>query len=228
MYAFDEKKHLHTLDGKPLSGVTSVIGVVSNSGVLMNWAVNETIKYINEHRNENLDDVLKQAKSAYIRKRDGAGNIGKSVHSAVEDFIKKGNLYEGNDMQIRQMFMHFARWARENDVKFLESEKNVYSRELWIGGICDFVCVINNKIFIGDVKTSSAIYPENFWQTAAYQRCLQEMGLYKDIEGHIIVNLKKDCTFNTEKSYGYNDNIKAFEACLTIYRAQQKLNNTLK
>ena len=102
--------------------------------------------------------------------------------------------------------------------KFLESEKHVWSEKLWIGGIVDFVCEINHEVYVGDIKTAKSIYETNYWQTSAYQYCLQEMGMYPKIKGFKVVRLGKDGTFEVGENYAYDDNIEGFKSALTVYR----------
>lgn len=230
-YKFDEANHIHYLDSKPLMGVTSVLNVIGKEA-LIPWASGCAVDFLKEHIKKGkviTDEIYKEAKSAYKKKRDSAGNVGTMSHKLIESYIKSSTepvFGQGDDI-VKKIFENFKNWSVTNKVKFLESEKNVYSRELWIGGICDFVCEIDGKIYIGDVKTSSGIYPENFWQTSAYQYCLKEMGLYDNITGHIIVNCRKDGSFDEKRSISYNEGIEAFKACLTIYKISKKFSNQI-
>jgi len=122
----------------------------------------------------------------------------------------------------QKMLEKFKDWAVREKVKFLESEIHLYSRKHWIGGIADFVCEIDEEVFVGDVKTSSGIYPENYLQMSAYALMLEEMGR-KNITGTIVVNLKKDGLMETKKSYDMVGNKKAFLAALDLYRALEIL-----
>ena len=113
---------------------------------------------------------------------------------------------------------HFINWALANKVKFLESEKVVYDKDLFLAGTADFVCEIDGKRYIGDIKTSSGIYDLTpFAQCAAYAHMLD----YK-LDGTIIINLKKNGEFDEEKDVYYRYDLdtdwKFFEAALQIYR----------
>lgn len=230
IYTFDDKKHVHKLNDKALTGVTTILGVIAKPA-LIQWAANETTKYIKENFEStiyNFEDkweaFLKEASIAHTKKKESGGEKGKDVHSEIESLIKasienKPFEYDGNNPQV----LHFLIWAMKNKVKFVSSEEHIYSKKLWIGGICDFVCEIDGETWIGDIKTSSAIYPEYFFQTAAYQKCFEEMGKYGKFKGHIILNLKKDGSFTEKRSISNEDNLLAFLAALTLYRTQEKL-----
>lgn len=247
-FEFDPIKHRYTLDGKPLTGVTTILGVIAKNA-LIQWSADETAKFLGWF-NEKYDDgtgqaklakrfaelkkltpiafygTLTEARSAHRKKKEKAGEAGTNVHLQIEHYIK-GQPFDTMTPQVKGMVEKFVKWAVENKVKFLESEKRLYSRKFWYAGTMDFVAEIDGKVWIGDVKTASGIYPEYFFQTAGYQLALQEMGEYPNIEGHIIVNCKKTGEFEVQRSYGYLQNVEAFKAALIIYRAQEALKVTL-
>lgn len=235
-YEFDKVKHIHTLDGKPLTGVTIVLSVISKPA-LIQWAANMAVEYIKDHatvRGEKTsiipNSILDEAKTAHAKKRDKAGDWGTEVHAWIENWVMSQILDSGEvklpSDEFKQMAcQNFVTWAIGNKVIFKESEKNIYSEGMWIGGIVDLVAEIDGKIWICDIKTSSGIYPEAFFQMSAYDMCLKEMGLYKDIEGHIVLNLRKDGVFEEKRSISNEENKEAFKACLTIYRTREKIKN---
>lgn len=232
-YEFNETKHLHTLNGKPLTGVTTILGVIAKP-MLIQWSANMAIQYVLDAIADGrgvTSEVLKEAKTAHRRKKEEAGVKGKDVHSDIEVLIKeaiehsKGVIgeYAGDNGQVR----YFVQWASANNVKFLASEEHIYSKDWWVGGICDFLCEIEGELWVGDIKTSSGIYPEHFFQTAAYQKMYQEMGLHLNFKGNVILNLRKDGTFEEKRSVSTADNLEAFESAVKLYRAIEKINKTI-
>lgn len=252
-YEFDEKAHLHTLDGKPLTGVTTVLSVIAKPA-LIQWAANMACDYIEEKLMFETDwlnvhkadfaNLLKEARTAHKKKKESAGTHGTEVHSLIESHINK--IIEHFDGYAKSLRLYteqnpsvvkFIEWAKENDVKFLASEKHVYSRLMWTGGICDIICEIDGKRYVGDIKTSSAIYPEHFIQASAYAEMLKEMGDYKDehepmfptalileklkkpaFDGVVIINLDKKGGFDVKFNYDLEGNLNCFKAALTLYR----------
>jgi len=201
-YQFDKARHLHSFNGIPLHGVTTVLGVISKPA-LIGWASGQAVEYVKGHwkvgkaySKEERDDILAEAKGAHSRKKDNGADVGTRTHEAVELYTKSGQEYQGGDEQISPMFLRFKEWAESVGAKFLESEKNVWSEELWIGGILDFIVEIDGKVYIGDLKTSSAIYKEHFLQMGAYHLCLEEMG-YDKIDGYIVVCIDKSGKLQT-------------------------------
>lgn len=227
MYRFDKTHHIHTLDGQPLMGVTTVLGVISKP-FLVQWSANMACDYIRENANshfidgefnhyESTEEILDKAKVAHRVKRDKAGNWGTEVHEAIENWIKQGiePKFEGTQ---KQVFDNFKNWATENKVEFLESEKHIWSKELWIGGIVDLVFTMDGKKYIGDIKTGSGIYNEAFFQMGAYHLCLEEMGEAKDVEGYLVINLKKDGKMDMKMAVDIELNQTAFKHALGLYK----------
>ena len=250
-YKFEEGKHIHTLDGKPLMGVTTVLSVISKPA-LIQWSASEAVNHI-ENNSVSLkdfilkietkpkveianpdvigddlrvvsDETLKEARTAHRKKKEKAGDWGTAVHLAVEEWIKEQKEPTNLDEKGMEAFNNFKNWATENKVEFLESERHIWSKELWIGGIVDLVFKMDGKKYIGDIKTSSGIYNEAFFQMGAYHLCLDEMGEAKDVEGYIVINLKKDGKMDLKMATDMEMNQNAFKYALGLY----KIINSLK
>jgi CRISPR/Cas system-associated exonuclease Cas4 (RecB family) len=170
------------------------------------------------------EELLKEARTAHRKKKEKAGDWGTAVHLAIEEWIKfKKEEPELDEIGIN-VFNKFRAWAEENSVKFLESEKHLWSEKMWTGGIVDLVIEMQGKRYIADIKTSSGIYNEAFFQMAAYDLMLKEMGEGKDIEGYIVINLKKDGTMDMKMATDMEMNQQAFLSALSLY----KIINNLK
>jgi hypothetical protein len=229
-FVFDEAKHLYFLDGKALTGTTTVLQVIAKPA-LIGWAANQAVEYVISHALTSGPETiivkrttLEEAKSAHRKKKEKAGDWGTILHKHIENYCKEGTM-PSLDGEMKEAFGHFREWIK--DKKILQSEIRVYSRDLWVGGTCDVVVEIDGKVWLMDVKTSSGIYPEAFAQIASYDICLGEMGLYPEVEGYIILNLKKDGKMEEKRSVSNADNRKFFKAALSIYRLQEKIKNTI-
>ncbi len=228
---FNPQGHHYLLDGKKITGVTTILNVIAKPA-LINWAANMAVDYIKmrfekagDTRSEfyenplELDRLLEEARKAHCQKRDKAGDIGTETHKWIEEWIKtKGDIDIHPDTQVRKMCQNFINWAETNKVKFLASEKRVYSEKFWFAGTYDFLAEIDGKTYLGDIKTSSGIYPEMWAQCAGYQICEEEQNPELKIDGNIIVNLKKDGTIQTKTSFDYVGYKKMFLSALVIYR----------
>lgn len=227
MFTFDEKKHVYTLDGVALSGTTSVLQVIAKP-MLIQWAANQAVEYIKANAlvkgpetSVIPNKAIDEAKTAHRKKKEAAGDWGTSLHKHVENYAKDGVVPLIEDAMMKMAFEHFISWAA--DKKILGSEIRIYSRAMWVGGTCDLVVEIDGQVWLVDLKTGSGIYPEHFWQMGSYDMCVGEMGLFPKVAGYIVLNLKKDGTFEEKRSISNEDNQKAFLAALTIYRIQEKI-----
>lgn len=237
-YFFDREKHYHYLDGKKLSGCTTVLGIL-NKPFLIPWAVGEAVSYIkntsakvwqptNEYCEQNYyyhvtEQILDGAKEAHTKKKESAAEKGTDVHSLIEEIVKQAIMR--TDGFINPAIVHenkqvqdFITWATTVGVKFLETERNIYSNSMFVGGIVDFICEINGRVMIGDIKTSKYIYSSYWAQVACYQMCLEEMGLYQNIAGYLIVKISDRTGFEFQENYDMEGNKQFFKSCLFIYR----------
>lgn len=236
-YKFDKTKHTHQLkvgsEWRALTGCTTVLSVVAKPA-LIQWAANMAVDYIRANGNwkltdEELNKVFEEARKAHTRRKKEAGDYGTKTHEEIENLVL--NAIKNNNGIVtgtsdNKSIQNFIDWSTENKVKFLESEKNIYSERLWIGGIVDLVVEIGGQVWIGDIKTSgSGIYAEHLWQCAGYHLMLNDMNLYPNISGYLILNLKENGEVLEKRSTSNEENKKAFLACLDIYRIQEKIKN---
>lgn len=232
-FKFDARKHCYTLNGKPLNGVTTVLGVIAKP-MLIGWAAKMTSSWIrdncpnvfSESQNQSIRDAwvvteeqLQEASKAHSKKKTEAGSKGTDVHALVEEYVNRymGKIAEmesTNDLMLQQ----FINWAVKNQVVFRESEKRMYSEKLWLAGTCDFTFEMNGKKFVGDLKTMAKMWDRvPFFQTAAYMMMLEEQG--EKYDGSVIININKETAELTEHfSYDHESDKEAFLACLTLYR----------
>lgn len=232
-FTFRESDHSYWLDGQKMTGVTTVLGVVAKPA-LIGWAANEAARYIEgetmiafgdgqEFSPETFKEICDNGRKAHTQIKDKAGDSGKKAHSLIEEYIKEAindkrgylSLEQIDNEQINQ----FIKWAVDNEVRFLESEKVMYHPEWFVGGTADFVCEIDGKKYVGDLKTGKGVYYEAFAQCAAYRAMLEHMG-EKEFHGSIVVHVPQQGKLQTHERYDYETDLKFFEAALTIYRIQ--------
>jgi len=240
-YRFEEKGHSHWFNGERMTGITTVLSVIAKPA-LISWAANMAVDYIDEKlpvkRDNNVlsvdaDDfkrILEEARKAHTRKKETAGEKGKDIHALIEERIK-GAIKNNNGMIDPQaidendQIQKFIEWTQDNKVKFLESELHLYSESKFLGGVCDFVAEIDGEKWIGDIKTGG-VYPEAFYQMAGYQILMEEMKIYPDIKGHIVIGLKNG-ELVEKRSISNEDNQAAFLSALSLYRITQKVNGQI-
>lgn len=232
-FHFDEAAHTYTLNGRPLHGVTTILKVI-NKPALVQWSANVACDYITNNlplcwgddgktwNPEKFGEVVSEARTAHNKKKEDAGTQGTDVHGMLETLIKNAIEKNGGfvvqvETGLNNQVDTFIKWASENNVRFLDSEKRLYSETHWYAGTADFVCEIDGKLYVGDIKTSSSIYPEYFIQASAYAHALEEMNLYKGFHGVVIVNVPKKGGLNVRENYDLRGNFDCFKACLVIH-----------
>lgn len=222
---FDPMKHLYTLDGVPVPGVTGVIGMI-NKPALIPWAANMAAQRMGEllkpgvaYDEVQIKEMLGEAKVAHRRKKEAAGDVGTLIHKWIERWIKGENPEPPVNEVMKYATGKFLEWQKQYDVKFVFSERRIYSKKYHYAGTCDFVGTIGGKRIVGDIKTNSAVYPEMWFQTAAYQQALSEEFPEDEYEGTVIIRCGKDGSFEiSETLHGdFKKNIKAFLGALALY-----------
>ena len=229
---------------KPYTGVTTVLGVLAKPA-LIGWAARMTAEWIRENCGEKVfqvgaglkptgnpiymvdEDQLQEAVKAHTKKKEAGGQKGTDLHSEVEAWIK--NTIATNTMEYSSLqspgLKAFVKWACDNEVKFLASEKQVYHSDpsMWYAGTFDFSFEKDGKRFIGDLKTMKKLWDRTpFFQTAAYMMASEHMG-EEPYDGSCIVNVSKETNELTDHwTFDHESDRKAFGAALTLYKA---LNN---
>src|SRR6202034_4217965 len=94
-FKFDAKKHAYFLNGKPMLGCTSVLGVIAKPA-LVPWAAKMATEYIKEHAPfvkatpnyyEVDEPTLEEAKNAHRKRKEDAADRGTDLHALVEEYV---------------------------------------------------------------------------------------------------------------------------------------------
>jgi len=219
-YAFNAARHIHTYDGKPLHGVTSVLKNWGDPGALVNWAANQAVDAIS--RGESKED----ARKAHLKVRDAAGDKGKEVHAILEKamnvWIDVGVMQLTEDAVVNSVL----NWMSTNGYRPVEAEKGLYSVTMWTGGICDLVAEKDGKKFIMDFKTSGSVQTKFFYQMAAYSLMYKEMS-DESIEGCVVIHIPRGASFSVDKNiytrYDMSELEQAWSSLLKVYLIDKEL-----
>jgi hypothetical protein len=244
--------------------------MTDKSQIIQQWAIKMVTNEILEkcphgktgsalYSDEWIASVVTEAKKAPNKKFTGAGISGTEIHAQLERWIKyaieqnggqaeglMGSvLLEALDINAPQTF-NFIKWADKNKVKFLFSEEPIYSKEWMNCGTVDFICEIDGKILVGDIKTNgdkrryewntktnkydytkpvSDIHIPALWQCGAYGKMCTEEGARKLIDkfdGIVVVNIKKSGEFDEKLDVRYDYNVEslvtAYDLVLRLYK----------
>jgi len=179
---FNEELHQYWIKEakmRRLCGVTTICGTL-NKPFLIPWAVNTTVDYLRDNIHllkdgtVSGDNILEMAKQESDRQRDESATLGKIIHKWVEDYIMGRNPEMPDDSRVMIGVNNFLEWVETNKIKFLWAEKVVYSKQYGYVGTADIGIQIGKKMYLVDIKTGNALYPEVKMQTSAYAKAIEE------------------------------------------------------
>lgn len=227
---FQEFQHQYKLeDGTLVPSVTTILSVL-NKPALINWAANQAVDYVAaglkpgvSYDEVQLQQLFNAARKAHaIRKQDTA-DIGSMVHDWIERYINGEKPEMPINEQLKKSVENFLDWQKKNKVEFLLSEQPVFSKEHKYCGTLDFVAKIEGELFLGDIKTSSAIYDEYFLQLAAYGVARSEEFPEEKYKSQGIIRISRDGSFQFKLSQNSEDSFQAFLAAKRIFDWQAKM-----
>jgi hypothetical protein len=210
-YKFNDSKHLHTLDEKPLVGTSTVLSIIAKP--LTWWASGLAVEQFGwknpkKHPPEEVirafeagyervmglskdgyKNLLETAYKAHATKLKDSATAGTDLHAELEGYVK--NTMENRMAIYDDRIQPFIKWSNENVKRFLWSEGHCYSSKLWIGGISDCGAELNDGSFcIIDFKSSKEAYLSQFWQCWGYAIQIEENGVVND-KGEKITTVEK-------------------------------------
>ncbi|MEO5635408.1 MAG: hypothetical protein ABIR14_02380 [Candidatus Paceibacterota bacterium] len=197
---FYPNSHRYIVNGKPTSGsVTGILGMYDKSGALLPWAVELSVNFLRDKfiKGEKFtEEDFFDAEEQHTIKKKQAADIGTLVHDWIEKHIlgEKPPMPEIREAQIG--VNAFLEWITDNKVKFISTERAIYSRKHDYIGKMDIEAKVNGKLTLIDIKTSNGIYNTYNMQTAAYVMADQEES-GKKYHGRWIIRLAKE----SEKEY---------------------------
>ena len=257
----------------PVNGVTNTVGIIDKSHMLTPWAAKMAIqKLLRIMPTEMVDGIIRikaltfaeftvialEAKGAHKEKLDEASDIGHIAHKCLEDSI---NFAMQNDPQkiVRELInvptdeqaANAARsgfaWMSAHNVRWIETESKIYSREHDYAGTMDGLCVCDSctdraccptefkdRLSLADWKSSNHLKIEYLFQTASYKHAKMEE--YPDLKiiDTWILRLGK-----SEEEAGkfvpwhmtpdeYEEDFKGYLACLTLTRLVDSVEERMK
>lgn len=214
---FYPNSHRYRLDGRKdyLVSTTSVTGVVGGdkTNLLTNWAQNQYQKAMLRwletaqepiHKIE-IEEAINLCRSAAEQEKDKAAEIGTVVHDYAEAYGKAmqagepaPDLPADANEQMYRGIEAFLKWVRDNEVKFLETERLVYSKKHEYVGTLDLLAWVNDKLTLVDYKTSKYVYDEYYYQTAGYKMAWEEEPGNAKVQKVMILHFDRDTGMVTE------------------------------
>lgn len=238
---FEPVKHIYSVNGKRKISVTAVTGIIDKSAPLMGWVAKCMSEYLFEHwdmekikTEVDKQNLILDAKRKYRDISKKATNVGSIIHEWIEEWIagKKPELPDSE--QAVNGITAFLKWQKESKVKFIESEKILYSKEYNYCGKIDAVAKIDGEEMPVEFKSSNALYNEHRYQLAAYWLAIEEMDKKKFKYGMIIRFNKDTGNFDAKENIikiprsEYLKDKWAFIGALQIKRREVELKNLKK
>lgn len=228
---FESFKHQYKIGGKIIPSVTTALGIIAKPQ-LINWAAGMCADYIGENWEPGksydeleIQTIVENGRKAHYQKKLDAGFTGTFVHKLVESYIKGDKVEMPINKSLKLSYQAFLDWVKEHDVKFLLSEQQVYSRKHDYTGTLDFVCKIDGKMYIGDLKTSKAIYKAEYGsQLAAYKLAREEEFPDEKYAGCLLIRIGKE---NADfEFWQFEDDTlyrETFLSALNLYKNTEKI-----
>ena len=194
---FFPDSHIYMVNGKRTTGVTTYLGIKDKSRPLMSWQGVIIRDYLLALDKITHKDVYAAILQPELKKKEAA-DLGHEIHAWSEQYIKsklgeKGSLLPDmpEDQRVANGVMAFLDWELEHKVKFISSERPVYSKKHDYIGTLDIEAMVGKKRCLVDLKSSNGLYNEVRMQTAAYATAdTEENG--KKYDGRWAIRLSKE------------------------------------
>lgn len=175
---FSPAAHRYRLDGRPVSGVTTLLKQGLPKPALMYWSARTVAEYVIENP-ERLDELralgdgpaVAALKAVPWEKRDQAALKGTEIHALGERAV------HGESVEVREdqegHLQGYVEFLERFDVEPILTERHVASRRHWYAGTFDLILRFGRgpwagRTVLADLKTAKGIYGETGLQTVAY------------------------------------------------------------
>lgn len=153
-----------TADGKRVPSVTTILDRVMAKPALITWANRIGLQ------GKDLDS-----------ERDRTADAGSIAHELIAAHLEGRApdlvYYDPGAYEAGQFgYLNAREWLSANTVEPLLIETPLVSEQYRYGGTVDLYARVNGRLEVIDWKTSSGIYPDNFYQLAGYRAMLIENG----------------------------------------------------
>lgn len=211
-------RHMYYVDGKRKSGVTTALSIKDKSTALMSWQGEETAKYlfgIMETKKSITQEDIVKAIFAHEESKNKAADLGHQVHEWIENYINHKLKKKGCEMpdmpempEVVTGVTSFLEWESSHKVKYLWSEKILYSLKHDYIGCGDFGAMVDSKVCLCDIKTGNGMYNSVLAQTAAYVEAdREECGM--KYEGRWAIRIAKETPQEYQKRMELKNKIKS-------------------
>lgn len=179
------------------TGVTTLIGIKDKSKGLVIWATELARDFLLDNYKEGItEDMIHESCIIHETRLKEAASIGDEVHKWIEKYIGKENSEMPKTKEAQIGIAAFMDWVDANKVKFISSERLIYSKKHDYVGKMDIEAKVKGKLCLIDIKTSNDLRNDYLLQTAAYTKADEEES-GKEYAGRWLIRLAKE----SEKDY---------------------------
>lgn len=177
---FSPASHRYWLDGQPVPGVTTILGVLDKPAI-PKWAATTVAEYVADNADaiEHLramgrGPMVQALKGVPWEKRDQAATRGTTIHDHAERILRGEDVELDDDDPLVPVVENAIAFMEEWQIEPLLIEAPVASREHRWAGTLDlgarYVRPDTGDAGVGifDWKSGKGLYPEYAWQLAAY------------------------------------------------------------
>jgi hypothetical protein len=196
---FNSKNHAYRWNGRPIPGVTTLLGKGLPKPAIPYWAAKSVAEYVIDNpdgvealRSLGRGPAVAALKGVPWEKRDRAALRGTEIH-ALGQKVAHGQEVDAGEWAA--WVEGYAEWLDAFDVTPLYTERVVVSEAWRYAGTFDGIFTFGAGPWAGrtvlvDIKTSKGVYGETALQTAAYARA----DLMQDPSGEMVPRHGVDAT----------------------------------
>jgi hypothetical protein len=185
------------LTARERPGVTTYLNIIDKSRPLIIWAIELYRDYLLECLAKGItEEHIYEGGVLHEERKQEAVAIGDEANGWIEKYIKGESAEMPKRREAQVAVNAFLDWEAANKVKFLSSERVVYSKKHDYIGKMDIEAKVNGKLSMIDIKTSDGLYNTYGMQTAAYLKADEEES-GREYRGRWLIRLAKE----TEQDY---------------------------
>lgn len=222
---FFPESHIYMVDGKRQTGVTTYINIKDKSRQLMSWKGQRVADFLltSLEKGKITEELVCAASYIDEIEKEEAARVGTAIHEWCEHYInfklkKEDDMPDLPDEKSVQVGINsFLDWEKEHKVKFISSERVVYSKKYKYIGTMDIEAKIDGALCLVDLKSSNGLYNSVNMQTAAYQKADEEESTRK-YKGRWAIRLAK---FDEKEYVSREEKKKRIKKLIADYRGTE-------
>ncbi len=217
--------HRYYVNGKPKKGVTTIIGIKDKSRALLPWKGQRIADFLLKKLKEGKITEELICVASYIDEieKEAAATLGSAIHEWIEHYInyklkKEKSIPDMPETKAVQIGVNaFLDWEKEHKVKFLSSERVVYSKKHDYIGKMDIEALVDGDLSLIDIKSSNSLNNAVNLQTASYVKADEEESK-REYKGRWAVRVSK---YDEKEYYEREEQKQMIKRMIAKYRGEE-------